>query len=173
MHKDQISEAALLVLKRDGLQQWTISAVALEAGCAKGLVHYHHHTKEELLGTVADQAVRDRTESRITALSGRSTAALDALWTVLASSVEGGQTASWLSLSGHPSPAVRSRIVLPGDYLGRLSESISQAFSLAAVDESTALAIDAGLDGLEVALLRGDAQERVHEAFHQMWLAVL
>ncbi len=171
--KDQISQAALQVLAREGLQQWTISAVAREAGCAKGLVHYHHRTKEELLGTVADQLVRDRTESRVRALSGRSTAALDTLWTDLAQSVKAGRTAAWLSLMGHPSPAVRSRIMLPDNDLTRLSEAVAEAFALDAVDESVARAIDGGLDGMEVALLRGDSADSVHEAFHRMWLSVL
>ena len=55
MLKEQIAQAATDVLIRKGLENWTISAVAQEADCAKGLVHYHHVTKTELLGTVADR----------------------------------------------------------------------------------------------------------------------
>ncbi len=173
MLKERISQAALQVLTREGLQGWTISAVALEAGCAKGLVHYHHLTKEELLGTVADRLARDRAESRVRALNRRSTAALDTLWTVLARSVEEGRTAAWLSLLGHPSPAVRSRLKPPDDYLRRLSEAVADAFAMDTVEESIARGIDAGLDGMEVALLRGDSKDSVHEAFHRMWLSVI
>lgn len=173
MLKEQIPQAALEVLTREGLQNWTISEVAREAGCAKGLVHYHFHTKEDLLGTVADQLVRERAESRLAALGAGSTAALDSLWAQLAESVERGRTAAWLSLLGHPSAAVRSRVGLATGYFSSLADAAARAFALDSVDESVARAIDAGLDGIEVALLRGDAEENVHEAFHQMWLAVL
>ena len=173
MLKEHIPQAALEVLTREGLQQWTIAEVAREAGCAKGLVHYHFNTKEDLLGTVADQLVKERTAARLGALDAGSTAALDTLWALLVESVERGRTAAWLSLLGHPSRAVRSRIGLATGYFSSLSSAAAQAFALDSVDESVARAIDAGLDGIEVALLRGDAHENVHEAFHQMWLAVL
>ena len=68
MLKEQISGAALDVLIRDGLEKWTVSAVADQAGCAKGLVHYHHKTKEQLLGTAADQLARATAEDRLGAL---------------------------------------------------------------------------------------------------------
>ena len=69
MLKKQISDALLEVLVRDGLEHWTVSAVADQAGCAKGLVHYHHNTKEQLLGTVADQLAKTRAEDRLGALA--------------------------------------------------------------------------------------------------------
>jgi hypothetical protein len=33
--------------------------------------------------------------------------------------------------------------------------------------------IDAALDGFELALVRGDDPDQVHQSFHQTWLSVL
>ena len=173
MLKDQISVAALDVLVQDGLEQWTVSAVADQAGCAKGLVHYHHKTKEQLLGTVADRLARNRAEDRLSALSTGGTEALDDLWNVLATTASPGRTRAWLSLLGHSSAPVGEAARLPADYLDRLSAAIAKAFSLESVEEPVVRFIDAALDGFELALVRGDDPDRVHEAFHQTWLSVL
>ena len=47
--KLRIVEASERVLIEQGLEGWTVEGVAREAGCAKGLVHYHHRTKGALL----------------------------------------------------------------------------------------------------------------------------
>jgi len=171
--KEQISDAALDVLIRDGLEQWTISAVADQAGCAKGLVHYHHSTKELLLGTVADQLVRSRTEDRLVALGTGGTKALDDLWSVTVTTASTGRTRAWLSLLAHSSASVHGAARLPTDYANRLGAAIADAFGLQSVEESVVGSIDAALDGFELALVRGDDPDRVHEAFHQTWLSVL
>ncbi len=173
MLKEQISGAALDVLIQDGLEQWTVSAVADQAGCAKGLVHYHHKTKEQLLSTVADQLARIRVEDRLGALGTGGTKALDDLWSILATTASTGRTRAWLSLLGHSSAPVRGAARLPADYLTRLAVAIAQAFGLESVEEPVVRSIDAALDGFELALVRGDEPDRVHEAFHQTWLSVL
>ena len=173
MLKEQISDAALDVLVRDGLEKWTVSAVANQAGCAKGLVHYHHKTKEQLLGTVADQLAKARVEDRLGALGTGGTEALDALWTVLVTTASSGRTKAWLSLLGHSSSPVHQAARLPSEYHGRLAAAIAAAFVLKSVEEPVVRSIDAALDGFELALVRGDDPDRVHESFHQIWLSVL
>ena len=173
MLKEQISGAALDVLVRDGLEKWTVSAVADQAGCAKGLVHYHHKTKEQLLGTAADHLARARAEDRLGALGTGGTEALDALWTVLVAAASSGRTRAWLSLLGHSSDPVHQAARLPSDYLSRLTAAIAEAFGLESVEEPVVRSIDAALDGFELALVRGDDPDRVHESFHQTWLSVL
>lgn len=173
MLKQQISDAALQVLVTRGLEHWTVSAVADKAGCAKGLVHYHHKTKEQLLATVADRLASNRCEDRIAALGTGGTGALDQLWTVTVTSASNGSTRAWLSLLAHSNAAVRQATVLPADYLSRSGEAIAGAFALEAVDEPVVRSLDAALDGFELALVRGDDPDRVHEGFHQTWLSVL
>jgi AcrR family transcriptional regulator len=171
--KEQISAAALYILVQDGLEQWTVSAVADQAGCAKGLVHYHHKTKEQLLGTVADQLARTRAEDRIGAFGAGGTGALDDLWQVIATAASTGRTRAWLSLVAHSSAQVHQAARLPTDYHIRLGSVIAEAFALESVEEPVVRSIDAALDGCELALVRGDDPNRVHEAFHQTWLSVL
>jgi AcrR family transcriptional regulator len=171
--KEQISDAALDILVRDGLEQWTISAVADQAHCAKGLVHYHHRTKEQLLGTVADRLANTRAEDRLVALGTGGTGALDNLWNVIATAATAGQTRAWLSLLAHSSTTVHGAARLPADYPTRLGAAVADAFGLDSVEEPVVRSIDAALDGFELALVRGDDPDRVHEAFHQTWLSVL
>ena len=173
MLKEQISGAALDVLVRDGLEKWTVSAVADQAGCAKGLVHYHHKTKEQLLATAADQLARARAEDRLGALGTGGTEALDALWNILVTTASSGRTKAWFSLLGHSSARVHQATRLPADYPGRLAASIVEAFALESVEEPVVRSIDAALDGFELALVRGDDPDLVHESFHQTWLSVL
>jgi AcrR family transcriptional regulator len=171
--KEQISGAALEVLVQDGLEKWTVSAVADHAGCAKGLVHYHHKTKEQLLATAADQLARARAEDRLGALRTGGTEALDALWNILVTTASTGRTRAWLSLLGHSSDRVHQAARLPADYPVHLAASIAGAFGLESVEEPVARSIDAALDGFELALVRGDDADQVHESFHQTWLSVL
>ena len=173
MLKQQISDAALDVLVRDGLEHWTVSAVAAQAGCAKGLVHYHHKTKEQLLGTVAGQLAKTRAEDRLGALATGGTGALDDLWQVIATATSSGRTRAWLSLLAHSSAPVHQAASLPTDYLVRLGSAIAGAFALKRVEEPVVRSIDGALDGCELALVQGDDPDRVHEAFHQTWLSIL
>ena len=173
MLKEQISAAALDILVQDGLEQWTVSAVADQAGCAKGLVHYHHNTKEQLLGTVAYELAKTRAEDRLGALGTGGTGALDDLWRVIAAAATSGRTSAWLSLLAHSSAPVHQAARLPTDYLIRLGSAIAQAFALKRVEEPVVRSIDAAFDGCELALVRGDDPDRVHEAFHQTLLSIL
>ena len=173
MQKDQITHAALDVLVRTGLDRWNVAEVARVAGCAKGLVHYHHQTKEILLGAVADRLARKRADDRLGALDEGGTNALDRLWSVLAAAAESGETAAWLSLLGHSSATVRRSCQVPAEYLPRMSTAIGVAFALEAIEEPMVRGLNATIDGLELALVSGDGPDRVHEAFHQAWLSVL
>ena len=51
--KDKIVAGAAKVLVREGMQNWSVDRVAAEVGCGKGLIAYHHGTKQSLLAAVA------------------------------------------------------------------------------------------------------------------------
>lgn len=173
MQKEQITKAALDILVRSGLDRWSVAEVAREAGCAKGLVHYHHQTKELLLIAVADQLASVRAEDRLRALAARGTGALDELWLVITSAAQSGQTAAWTSLLGHSSNTVRQRCQVPDGYFTTLASTIALAFTLETVEEPLARGLNGTMDGLELDLLSGGDPDLVHEAFHQAWLSVL
>jgi hypothetical protein len=101
------------------------------------------------------------------------TGALDDLWNVLDATASTGRTRAWLSLLGHSSATVHGAARLPADYPSRLATTIAAAFGLEAVEEPVVRSIDAALDGFELALVRGDDPDRVHESFHQTWLSIL
>ena len=96
--KAKIVAAAGYVIRRSGLTDWTVEAVANKASCAKGLVLYHFGTKAALLSELATQVRLERVERRIGALSVGGAPGLDRLWQVLVGDVDDGTTALWLGL---------------------------------------------------------------------------
>ncbi len=144
--------------------------VALEAGCAKGLVHYHHGTKRELLGRVSEALAHARHARRIEALSGSGAEALDRLWLVLARQVRSGEWAAWSALVAEP--GIKTPAGSPEE-LNSLSASIGSALEVPTLRaEDTRLAV-AALDGFQLALHLGASEESVREAYHRLWLAFL
>ena len=168
--KDEIVAAASRVLRRQGLGGWSVDLVAAEAGCAKGLVAYHHGTKRALLGAVGRELWRARQAQRLAALSGSGAAALDALWLVLTAAVREGGSVAFAALSAEPG------IETPPDSaeeLAALGAAIARALDLPEFPPAEARLAAAALDGFELALLRGASEESVHEAYHRLWLSFL
>lgn len=171
--KKRLLETAVSTLVRSGIAGWTVEAVARNAGCAKGLVHYHYQSKSELLAAVAESLGRARHRSRVAALRGAAGAqALDALWAILSREVASGEFTAWLGLLGLPDARVRQSVrPTPGD-----SDEIGLAAAAALGLPDSAEAgriVEAGLLGFQIALLRGEPAEGVRESYHRFWLGVL
>lgn len=168
--RDSIIAAATRVLLREGLQGWSVDRVAAEAGCAKGLVHYHHGTKRELLGRVGEALGSMRRARRLEALGGSGADALDRLWQALVREVRRGEWAAWAAIAtepGIPGPTE------PSSDLPALQAAIGRALELPAVrDEDARLAV-AAFDGFQLALHLGAAEAPVREAYHRLWLTFL
>jgi AcrR family transcriptional regulator len=169
--KEEIAAAAERVLLETGLSGWSIDRVAAEAGCAKGLVPYHHGSKAALLTTVGARLTRVRIDRRLASLTGSgATDALDALWDALLGEVRSREWAAWTALAAEP------RIQLPPESaadLRALAEAIGRALGIGPLrPEEARLALGA-LDGLQLALHRGAPEDLVHEAYHRLWLAYL
>jgi len=147
-----------------------VDLVAAEAGCAKGLVHYHHGSKRALLGAVASRLERERQARRLAALSGTGAAALDRLWGTLEDEVRRGAWAAWAALLAEPgieSPA------WPSADLAALGAAVSRALEVPPLGlEDTRLVVSA-LDGFQLALARGTPHDAVLEAYHRLWLLLL
>jgi len=173
MQRDDITKAAITVLTREGIAAWTTAAVAQEAGCAKGLIHYHHKTKSRLLEAMARRLAADRLAARLRPLGLRGTAALDGLWGDARSAVRSGRTQAWLGLLSIPDGAVRSAFVLSAAALADTSQAISSALDTDLPEPAVTRSLHATLDGLEVALVRGDDASATREAYHRFWLGIL
>lgn len=173
MQKTTITKAALKVLERKGLGDWTLAEVARKADCAKGLIHYHHSTKDKLLEAVAQLLVTSRTESRLIPFRHHGTDALDVLWAALKKAAASGETLAWLSLLASAQPAIRRAVAPPDDYIGRFAEAAARSLGAKHLDDSLVRGLNAALDGLEVALWRGDRETSVQDAYHHLWLKVL
>ncbi len=168
--KDYIATAAAAVLLRDGLQKWSVDRVAAEAGCAKGLISYHHGSKRRLLSVVASNLHRERTARRLTALEDSGAEALDRLWEALEVEVRSGAWSAWAALVAEP------EISLPpaaSDRLTALGAAIGRALGVSSLRPDEALLAEAALEGFQLSLHLGAPEEAVHEAYHRLWLALL
>lgn len=168
--KDSIVAAATRVLLRAGLQAWSVDLVAAEAGCAKGLVHYHHGTKRELLGRVVEVMGRARQARRLDALTCTGAEALDRLWQALVREVRSGEWAAWAALAAEP--GIKGPAESPAD-LPALAVAIGRALEVPVLRAEEARLAAAALDGIQMALHLGAPEEPVREAYHRLWLALL
>ncbi len=101
--RESILEAAIRCLCRVPAGSLTVDAIAREAGCAKGLVHYHFKTKSALFAAAAERLWANRTERWTEALShGDPKEAIDRSWTLLTEEAEQGITKACASLSVMP-----------------------------------------------------------------------
>src|SRR5574337_1098965 len=168
--KQRIVEAATALVVEDGLERWTTQQVAERAGCAKGLVHYHFHSKWRLLAEVAATLRRARLERRIAAFQAAGSAALDRLWLVLGEETAGGYATAWIALAAAAHPDVRRAQAPEGEELRRLEAVLHAALDLSLGSPARVRAVLGVLDGFELALLRGDAPDAVREIFDPFWL---
>ena len=173
MIQDRIVDAATDVLIKQGLDRWTIDAVAREAGCAKGLVHYHHGSKAKLLAEVAARVSRRRFQQRRAALEQPGAKGLDDLWEVLGDDVASGTTAAWASLLGYPMARQATGLAPTEEELGVLADTIERSLELPPLGTTQALALLATLDGFEMALLSKAEPDAVHDAYHRFWLTLI
>ena len=172
MIQQRITDAATRVLTRDGLDRWTVEAVASEAGCAKGLVHYHHGTKAKLLAEVARQMSQQRMDQRRSALTHSGASGLDALWEVLEGNVSSGRTAAWVSLMGYLGGAAVG-LGPSDDELAEFAGRAAEALALPAMPPAHGRVLHTALDGFEIALATQLDPEAVHEAYHTLWLLMI
>lgn len=173
MVPERIVDAAMEVLIKKGLDRWTIDAVAREAGCAKGLVHYHHGTKARLLAQVAARLSRRRFQQRRAALERPGAQGLDDLWEVLGDDVASGTTAAWASLLGYSLARQATGLAPSSEELRALADTIEKSLALPPLATTQALALLAALDGFEIALLSQAEPDTVHDAYHRFWLALI
>lgn len=175
-----ILDAADLVLKRDGAYNMTMDAVARAAGCAKGLLHYHFHTKQRLL---VEAVGRISTEREVQWTQAFDTAdpheAIDRTWNVIAQEVESGTLRAWSSLLTLSDSAVDQAVSKAS---ARFRDQITTATRdlLARANCESTLPVDrlgwlltAVVDGMSFQLAAGADAEVLADAYAAAWLGVL
>ena len=175
-----ILDAADLVLKRDGAFNMTMNAVARAAGCAKGLLHYHFHTKQRLLVEAVD---RISTEREVQWTQAFDTAdpheAIDRTWNVIAQEVESGTLRAWSSLLTLSDSAVDQAVSKAS---ARFRDQITTATQdlLARANCESTLPVDrlgwlltAVVEGMSFQLAAGADAEVLADAYAAAWLGVL
>ncbi|MCH7489901.1 MAG: TetR/AcrR family transcriptional regulator [Gemmatimonadetes bacterium] len=175
-----ILDAADLVLKRDGAFNMTMDAVARAAGCAKGLLHYHFHTKQRLL---VEAVGRISTEREVQWTQAFDTAdpheAIDRTWNVIAHEVESGTLRAWSSLLTLSDSAVDQAVSKAS---ARFRDQITTATRdlLARANCESTLPVDrlgwlltAVVDGMSFQLAAGADAEVLADAYAAAWLGVL
>jgi len=173
-----ILDAAERLLRRGG--GCTIDQVAREAHRAKGLVHYHFHSKSALLAAVASR-LSDRRRAAWTAAFDAPTpdAAIRRSWDLLLKEHRGGELRAWISLCAEPDPITRQTV----------SKEI-EAFAVGIAETTGGLLASLGLrptvrvgeigrylasviQGMSFQLVAGGAHEEMQGAYAAAWLGAL
>jgi AcrR family transcriptional regulator len=178
--KSRILEAAIRVLRTEPGATATIDRVAQEAGCAKGLVHYHYRTKDGLFAEAAIRLWSLRADHWRQALSGPDPrSVIDQAWRLLQSEAADGRLAAAAFL-GQPGSSVAGRSVKAGrstlthaiaDGLVHLFEHMGRVATVPPSEIATLVA--SLIDGLGWRLATGEAPEQVEPAWAAFWAAIL
>ncbi len=175
-----ILDAAVTLVKRVGAGGLTIDGVAKEAGCAKGLIHYHLKSKHALLQSVAERIVDERERSWSEAFAAPSPEeAISSTWRLLTNESENGTMRAWLTLT-NASGAMAERSVT--DLSMRFSDALGSAvsrllrgvgLSLTVPDAEIGWLLGAVVDGMGMRLTGGGDQTQLEGAYAAAWLGVL
>lgn len=171
--KLQIVDHATALLVERGLAGWSLDALATRAGCAKGLLLYHHRSKATLLGAVAVQLRLERHRRRVAALRPGGPAAVDALWLLLVEETASGRSVAWLSLIALAEPGVRECTRSTADEIRELGGAAARALDLEGEADELGRVVAAMLDGFGMNLLVDGQEAELREAYHRHWLGLL
>ncbi len=180
--RDSIIDAACAVLMEHGVADLTVADVAARARVSAALVYYHFGTKQLLLAAAAERLATRRSASRSDALaSTEGLAALDALWSALASGAGSDAERAWadLTLLARQDPAVRGTLDAArgseqralGAHLPRLLAGLGSALAVPA-DEAAAVVLHF-LDGIALALAGGAEGAELRAAYDAFWLVLV
>lgn len=167
-----VNHASALLVER-GLAGWSLDALATRAGCAKGLLLYHHRSKAALLAAVALQLRLERHRRRLAALRPGGPAAIDALWLLLIEEAASGRSMAWLSLVALAEPGVRECTRSTADEIRELGGATARALDFEGEPEEVGRVVAAMLDGFGVNLLVDGHESELREAYHRHWLGLL
>ena len=160
--RGEILEAALRALLRKPTAVLTVDAVAREAGCAKGLVHYHFKTKAALMAAGQEPS-----------------AAIHASWSLVASEAADGTAAACAALGVDASELIvqtvrESRgafVHVLADALTKLFGRMGRATSVPASEIGGLLA--AVIEGVGLQIAGGTPTDSLESAWAAFWAGIL
>jgi AcrR family transcriptional regulator len=176
---DGIVEAAAEEIVRHRGADVTIDAVAARAGCAKGLVHYHFRTKEDLLAAVAARIWEQRKASWVGTLDGDDLgAAIARAWKLVLDEAGGvGVAATALGIT---QGTLVGRSVMSGREaaVDSVAEALDTLLNRAGLrptvsSKELALLLLATADGLGIRLMGSDNPAAVEPAWSAFWAGLL
>ena len=178
--KETIVNAAETLVRRKGATGITVDQVAKEAGCAKGLVHYHFKTKRGVLEAVAQHLASDRQAAWAEAFQAADASeAIDRTWNLLTSESDDGTIRAWGSLFGTAG-------VLPDETVSQAQEGFATTLGNAAQLLLRQLALVARIPpgeigwllgavvhGMGFQILGGGDRRELEGAYAAAWLGIL
>lgn len=147
--KDGILRAAELLLRKGGARSLTLDEVAGQAGCAKGLIHYHFKTKAGLLEAAAARLAQARELRWRAAFEADSPKdAIERTWAILTDESTDGTVRAWTSLFS-------SSGVLPDQVVSTAYRRFSTTLAEATVALSSHLGLAPTVPACEIGWLLG------------------
>jgi AcrR family transcriptional regulator len=173
-----ILEAAVQLLRGSG--GLTVDQVAGAARCAKGLVHYHFHTKGALLAAAASQ-LAERRRSRWGEVFRAKTPddAIRRSWDLLVSESRDGTLRAWLALCAERNEVtgqtVSSEVEAFSNAVAKAAEVLVRNLGLTPTVsmQELGLLLAAVVHGSGLQLEAGIAPARLQGAYAAAWLGVL
>ena len=178
--RELILHAALRVVRRLGSSGVTVASVAAEAGCAKGLVHYHFKTKQKLWESVATSLAEERVNRWTAAFeSGGPAVAIQHTWDMLVDESADGTMLAWTSLLGPgtdiPELLASNLTMSFGSGLGTALDSMFSRHGVRVRVSASELGwlLASVISGVGFLLLAGADRSALEDAYSAAWLGVL
>jgi AcrR family transcriptional regulator len=178
--KESIVKAAEALVRRKGATGITVDQVAKEAGCAKGLVHYHFKTKRGVLEAVAQQLASERQSAWAEAFRAADAAeAIDRTWGLLTAESDDGTTRAWGSLFGTaavlPDEAVSQAQANFASTLGNSADALLRDLALVARIPPAEIGwlLGAVVHGMGFQILGGGDRQELEGSYAAAWLGIL
>lgn len=158
----------------------SVDLVAKEAGCAKGLVHYHFKTKRGLFEAVAQDIAARRNEAWKDAFDAPSPGVvIDQTWRLLTEESAEGVTRAWTSLvgggAGIPDQTIRDCVAQFARGLGDAASGLLRRLGTepSVPPQEIGWLLAAVVDGMGLQLLAGADIGELEGAYAAMWLGIL
>ena len=178
--KLRILAAAKAGLRKTGATELTIDMVAEDAACAKGLVHYHYKTKDQLVAAAADSLLSDYEAKWAAALrTGSPDEAISKTWALVVAEARDGTPHAWASLKSYGQNMTGQTVKIIVD---RLSVTLSSGirdlldrngFSLTISTDEVGRLAAAAVQGFEFQLAAGVAPETLEGSYAALWVGIL
>lgn len=175
-----ITGAAVEQLLAGSVSRMTLESVASAAHCAKGLVHYHFKTKDNLVAAAAGVIWERRAQEWCEVLGGPDPAAgIRAGWSLITREGASGVCMASAALGTEASDiVVRTVSASRRNFTTRLEGALETLFGHLGLRSSVpisevALLMGAVIDGLGLQLASGAAADAVEPAWHAFWVGVL